>query len=441
MSILGNKDRLNVLASLIVKALLILVPFYAVLSVWFYSLVGHFTLVRLWDEYLLCFLVFIGLVKVFNNEKLRSFVVNDWLSRLTASYILLTILLGLVGYFNHDVSLKATFYGLLINLRYLIWFGVIRLLATDLKIKDTTLFKIIFYPLSLVVIFGLLQFFLLPHSFLGHFGYGNGTYPQFITINQNSPTIRIQSFLRGPNPLGAYLAAVLCILIAYLVKAKKKLWPLALLLISFFALYLTFSRSSIIGLVVGVVTLFFMTLRTTKQRNWYISIVIILCLFLGTGYLLTKNNQTIEDVLLHHNNHSTAVITSNQGHLAALKTNLKQVIKTPLGNGPGSSGQASWYNSGHSVSNPEDYFIQIAEEVGWLGLILYLAILAKVAHKLWQNRDHPLALGLLSGLVAISIISLFSYTWSDDTLAFLWWGLAGITLSTLPPSKSSSERS
>jgi hypothetical protein len=35
---------------------------------------------------------------------------------------------------------------------------------------------------------------------------------------------------------------------------------------------------------------------------------------------------------------------------------------------------------------------------------------------------------LLASLIGISVASFLAYTWADDTLAFIWWGLAGIAM-------------
>jgi hypothetical protein len=415
------------IVSFLISFLILLVPFYAFLSVWTSSLVGHFTVVRLWDDVLLLIVFILSSYLLIRRKAFIKFLFQDWTNRLIFSYGLLTVLLGITAYFNNNVTAKALFYALLINLRYLVLFLAARFIAVNSNYSSAKLRKIIFYPLLVVGLFAILQFLVLPHNFLSHFGYGASSYPQYITINQNDPTIRVQSFLRGPNPLGAYLAATMCILGAYILRAKKKIYLPALFILSFAAIYLSFSRSALIGLLIGLAVVVFAYLKTTKLKLTFLSLVAIAALILSFGYLSAKNNTGVKDFLFHHSNHSTALVTSNEAHLTALKNNVKIVAHNPLGNGPGSSGQASWYNK-NLIRNPEDYFIQIAEETGWLGIILFVSILGSVGYQLWLKRDEPLALGLFGGLIAISVISLFSYTWSDDTLAFMWWGLAGIAL-------------
>jgi hypothetical protein len=45
-------------------------------------------------------------------------------------------------------------------------------------------------------------------------------------------------------------------------------------------------------------------------------------------------------------------------------------------------------------------------------------------------------LSLLASLIGISFVNLLSHAWADDTLAYLWWGLAGIAIGTGTKSES-----
>jgi O-antigen ligase len=87
------------------------------------------------------------------------------------------------------------------------------------------------------------------------------------------------------------------------------------------------------------------------------------------------------------------------------------------------------YNTGHPARIAENYYVQIAQETGWVGLVLFLAVQVALGISLWHGRRDVLSLGLCTGLVSASIIGLFGHVWTDDTLAYVWWGLAGLALS------------
>ena len=72
--------------------------------------------------------------------------------------------------------------------------------------------------------------------------------------------------------------------------------------------------------------------------------------------------------------------------------------------------------------------MQIAQETGWIGLGLFVLINVGVGYLLWLRRDDPLALSLFASLIGLTFINLLSHAWADDTLAYVWWGLAGIAM-------------
>jgi chromate transport protein ChrA len=80
----------------------------------------------------------------------------------------------------------------------------------------------------------------------------------------------------------------------------------------------------------------------------------------------------------------------------------------------------------------ENYYLQIGQEVGWLGLGLFVAIVIMVGHSLWRLRHELLARTLFVSLIGISVVALVQHVWVDDTLALLWWGFAGTALAVKP---------
>ena len=73
--------------------------------------------------------------------------------------------------------------------------------------KNWRIFVLI--PGLIVILFGLIQLFILPHDFLKHIGYSPHTIPAYQTVDSDISYHRIQPTLRGANPLGAYLVLVI----------------------------------------------------------------------------------------------------------------------------------------------------------------------------------------------------------------------------------------
>jgi O-antigen ligase len=115
-----------------------------------------------------------------------------------------------------------------------------------------------------------------------------------------------------------------------------------------------------------------------------------------------------------------------------VKNGLSDLRDHRLGTGPGTAGPASYYNTGHRERIAENYFIQIGQEVGIIGMALFLLINIGVGYLLCVRRDDPLALSLFASLIGLTFVNMLSHAWADDTLAYIWWGLAGIAMVQLP---------
>ncbi len=427
------------LANLLVATVIVMVPFHAFVTVWASSLVGHFTLLRLWDDTLLLLLFGIVSAWIISDKQLRQLLLRSLLFRLIAGYIFISLALGCVALAKHNVTLTAAAYALLVNLRFFVWLLAVWLASLRRPQLVKRWPKLVFWPMAIVVIFALLQFFVLPPNFLTHFGYSKATtFVPIITINQNTDTIRTQSFLRGTNPLGAYLVMTLGLLAALLMVAWHRNWRYLLVALPItVALGVSFSRSAWIGTFITVMIVAWLGLNNRRSKMLLVTITGALLLIFGSGIAVFRHNHGVQNVFFHVSTDSTAQVTSNANHASALHSGLHDVVRQPFGRGPGTAGPASWYNTPHGgVRNSENYYLEIGQELGWIGLVLFVIINVVLGWELWQRRANPLALGLLAALIGLSVVNQFTYAWSDDTLAFVFWGLAGMALATTPKNPS-----
>jgi O-antigen ligase len=271
---------------------------------------------------------------------------------------------------------------------------------------------------------------------LRHFGYGPHTIPATETINNNAAYPRVQSTLRGANPFGVYLLIPLAVTIVTMTtRLKRRPWQwLAWLALLVLALAFSFSRSAWIGSFLVILTI--LAVRFSKKaqlRRWLLPAAIVLIVAGVAIGLLVHHNRGVQNAILHTDNKSTSLHSSNENHASALKAGISQVLHQPLGRGVGTAGPASVYN-GRKVRIAENYYVQIGQEMGWMGLLAYAVLTILLGLSLWRRRREPLALALFASLVGISFVNLLSHAWADDTLSYLWWGLAGLALA-LPPSK------
>ena len=422
----------------IIAVVILLLPFHAFLTVWVASNFGHYTIARLWKEGLVTIAGLVVIWWLITDSKLRHEIFANKLSWLIFAYSLLDLILALVAKEQHSVSSKALAYGLLDDLRFLAMFIICWAAAIKSKLLNAHWQKLILWPAVIVVLFGLLQMSVLPANVLTHFGYGPKTIMPFETINNNPNYVRILSTLRGADPLGAYLILPISALAVLLVKFKsrRKDWlALALLIGAIVVLFGSYSRAAWIGallslMVIGLVTVSKDWLR--KHQKLLYGVLGLGVIVLALGFVALSHSSRFQNIFYHTQSNSKVAISSNQAHLSALKEGFKQVVDHPFGEGPGSSGPGSVYNHYRPPLIPENYFLSVGAESGWIGMILFLAINVYLGWLLYLRRRSPFALTLFASLVGITFVNLLALSWTDDTLCYIWWGLAGLCIAVAP---------
>ena len=169
------KYRVLTLVTSLTMLIILIMPFHAFLTVWGSSLVGHYTALRLWKETLLLICIIGTIYLVMTDGKIRSHTLTRRLVWLIFAYIGVNVIWGALAFHQHTLTAKALGYGLIVNLRFLIFF----LITWAVALRTSRLRKnwqwLVLAPAAVVVAFGLLQALVLPRDFLSHFGYGPNT--------------------------------------------------------------------------------------------------------------------------------------------------------------------------------------------------------------------------------------------------------------------------
>lgn len=419
-----------------------LMPFHAFLTVWASLLIGHYTLLRLWKELLVFVLGLVALWLTFRKADLRAQFLGSWLFRLMLAYFGIMVMLGLAALARHTVNRPALYEGLIEDLRLVTFFFIAWVAASYSPWLKAHWRQLLLIPAAIVIAFGLLQAFVLPADFLSHFGYGTATIKAFDTVDQNLQFVRVQSTLRGADPLGAYLivpVAAITAIAANLVftrqgitKRRREvvLWGI-FGLAALVVLYFTYSRSAYVGALIAMAIAVWRTLPSKRIRQWLFIAGVAVCVLFGITAYALRHNPTFEDTFFHTSQLSKSKQSSNQNHQAALKEGVHDLVHQPFGRGPGSAGPASEHNY-HPARIAENYYLQVGQEAGWLGLGFFVVITVMVGKALWDKRTESdmLALALFSSLAGLVVVNLLLPAWTDDTLAYVWWGLAGVAAAT-----------
>ena len=407
-------------------AILLLIVLHAPITVWLGTVLpDQQTIVKAWKEVLLLILAIPAAV-LLTKAKVWHKVIHNPLVLLVLAYIDLHLIMALVlG--GEKATVVA---GLMIDLRFVAIFLLMYILVQLRPWALKRVFMTAAAGAAIVIGFGLLQITVLPDDILSHIGYSKTeTIAPYITIDTNTDYVRINSTLRGPNPLGALLVVYVTLALAYLLKhyatasVRRKAVVIGGSLAAVAALFATYSRSAYVALVASVAVLLVAINRLSKRGLVFSGVALA---GLAGVLLLTAQSDWFSNVILHENPQSTVVSKSNDGHLQSLETGWQRTADEPFGHGVGSTGSASLYdsNSNNDIIIENNYFF-VAHEVGWLGLLLFICLFGYVMVQLWLRKKDWYAIGLFASGMGLAVIGLLLPVWSDETVALTWWALAG----------------
>lgn len=408
--------KLDQTAFIICATLFILLPFHAFFFTWFKSFFwtdSWTIIIQSWKEILVGVLGILALGKLISVKKFphsRAFWLGVGLVILAISYLLF------------DGIWMQKILGLRTATLFLIAFLSIQFFEFE-KVKIEQLKRIVLLSGSVVIFFALAQKFLLPVDFLKHFGYSEnvsswlpgGNLPIYHLVG-DSGMIRLQSTFAGPNQLGAYLLVILPLAIAELWRNRKKenwwrYFLVAEILGGILVLSLTFSRSAWLG--ASAIFLLFAIYQwkqnlpqKLKAKLLFGGILAIVALGIF-GF----SNEGLREIITRE--------ASTSAHFERTATAAQLVVENPLGLGLGKTAGVS--QRFENPLTPENTYLGIALELGWLGGILFLAFLTSLALEL-KKADSE----LFYSLVGIAVIALFLHPLEDAPTTLTLFLLAGV---------------
>ena len=382
--------------------------------------------VKAWKELATGLAALLIAAAMYQKGALKRFVTRPLVAGLLAYVALHVFMIGL-----YPQGVQATVAGLMIDLRYVLYFiAVYGSLQLYPRYKQPFI-RVAVVGAVIVVGFAVLQT-VLPKETLALIGYGDSTIQPYLTVDKNPDYIRHNSTLRGPNPLGAYAAIVLAGVTAFWLnrqrinRSRVTPWVLGGLgAASVVALWVSYSRSAAVGAVLAVgIVLMVLLGKRMDRRAWYIVDAAII--LLSGAIYVAKDTTFFQNVILHNNPTTGAVVDSNAAHVDSLAEGLQRMAVQPLGAGIGSTGSASLMtNEGLIIENQ---YLMIAHEVGWLGTLLFLFAFGMLLHQLWVRRKDWLALSVFASGIGLAVIGLMLPVWADDTVSIVWWGLAALAI-------------
>lgn len=409
-------------------AIFLLIVVHAPLTVWLGTVFPAIAVgLKAWKEVLLGVAVILLVIQVISQRQVSRFSRDPFLWLILTYVVIHLMMLGIYPPENTQVAIS----GLMIDLRYVVFAAAVYVflrLYPNYRRKFVTVGII---GACIVVGFAALEL-VLPKSTLSAIGYGDSTIQPYMTVDKNPDFIRFNSTLRGPNPLGAYAIIALAGVVAWTfgkrdqrLSTRQKVVVGAFALASLIALWVSYSRSALIGALIALVILGYAAFgHSLSKRQWLVGLGTILVI--GLGIFSIRDTTFFQNVILHDNPTTGASIDSNSAHVASLSEALRDFAVQPLGAGIGSTGSASLF--GHHPMIVENQYLMIAREAGWMGLGLFLVIIGFIFYRLVRMQWNWLSLTVLSSGAGLAFVGLLLPVWADDTVSIVWWGLVAVAL-------------
>ena len=410
-------------------ALLAYMPFHIFLSQWLGTSLGGLEGWKIGKD-----LLTIGLLTLTGFLILTKVRRHKWqpyalLLILAAVYAVLHVALYAI---NKDTPLDVAALASTYNNRF-VWIFLIGVGAGILlknRPDHRSVVRFVLVISTIVCVLGLFQWF-LPKDTLEHFGYRPdlGVKPNFF-INEDPAFPRVFATFRDPNSFGAYLLIPILLLVQLIQKSKNKLFLGGLLALHLAVLYLSFSRAAWVGLLVGLGMLLVISHRQKSlqfmKQFWPVLVAgLVACSFVLYS---VRGTQVFRSIVLKANDSNAAAdLDSDEYHLHYIREGAEGVADRPLGHGPGTAGIVS-IRSGDQQQLTENYYIQIAYEVGVIGLLVFVALWLFVIRLLARQKPSTLTSVLLASAAAYAVMGMVMHLWSNEAVAFGWWGLAGLVV-------------
>lgn len=306
--------------------------------------------------------------------------------------------------------------------------------------KKELLWRVALITSGVVLIFGLLHALILPQNFLTHFGYSQNqsTYEQGIAISScqylehTDRVCRATSAFGGPTRYGTYVLLTIGLLIGWYgiaahggIRRRNQILAALFVLLALANGILTYSRSIWIALIsVGIFAFFWFV-----PQKKLLKIIAAGFAALITGALLWLLFSFMQKQMPWSPPPFIKTIfvreTSSGEHAALFIKGLQTVREHPLGIGLGTVGPASIRFEKFLTEN---WYLQIADEMGIPGLLLFLAILFLLGKKLLAKRGNLSSVGLFIALLGISIAGLFTHSFEETSTMLILVAFIGMQL-------------
>jgi len=289
------------------------------------------------------------------------------------------------------------------SLRFLILPFIVYLFVRFSKFENGKKISTIYLTIAgVLATIGVFEYFFLPANWVGNFlgiaGFGFGQ-------NALESTNQASSFLAGPNQLASYLILPYFYALHRAFISKKSFitqWSNFLLLPLTLAIFLTFSRSAILGMLLGTLLILIFNIRPNRNKVGHVIVFITACATLVVSYVMYGGG-TVADLMTHGASSAQHLSATENGWSSIVHSGFLNII---FGRGVGSAGPAALKFGGYISEN---YYLQVLIEVGFIGFIVFATFFVGAIRDFYQRSKT-----LFFTIVALLVNAFFLHIFSDN---------------------------
>jgi O-antigen ligase len=255
----------------------------------------------------------------------------------------------------------------------------------------------IFLVTVIMATFGIYQALFWTFTDLYNWGFRNedGTIPTafYMAVVEREPRLRAVSTVTSPNELGLLLVLAILLAVTLLLQRQRPAWQRLLLTgiagLAAICLLYTFSRSSLVGLIVAVIALTMLEPRLRNLGRTVLDAVrspgTVLALILLAALLVVGAGRV--GVISRFTRALDWRDPSAVGHLASYEKSIPFILTHPLGIGIGMAGpRALRFADELKIEHVESSYFQMMIEIGIPGTLFALGVLLLMIWTLHQQR-------------------------------------------------------
>lgn len=411
------------------KAFLAFLPFSVLAAVFFSHEIG-IPGVNYLKEALLLAIAATTAYAYYADRKLPKLDIADFLIGGYVAWMLLST-------FANGSGLASYAYGGRYDFEFLFAFLAFKHAHPYLPGKVSEYVRVFLVSATAAIVIGLFVRFVFHEEVLLHFGFsGNlsnwkfgGSVPIYHGID-GANVRRFQGIFDGPNPAAFFLLTYLGLLFHFFRRRKEELFAVSVWALVVFGLVLyTYSRSALVGAVMGTGLLLAMSLKSIWKHHrsaLYLAIPVVALLSFA---FYVKFEGSMDRIVLREG--------SSKGHFDRMITGFERFKEHPVfGEGLASSGPAYRFVVPQNASEnlyegetkekedyyiPESWYVQQLVEGGIPALGAFLAILATIALSLLRASPP-----FFAAFVACATMNLFLHSFESAYASLSLFAFAGL---------------